>query len=530
MHVLIIGAYGSAGVAAAERLAEHVGDEIDRLTLVDDGDPGGGLCILRGCMPSKEVLSAAAHRYQARRDRRLRGSPPTIDLAEVVAVKNRHVSNFAEHRRAAVHRLAERDGVKFLRGTATFEDDRTVVVTDADAVDEDAGEEPLRFDPDYVIVATGSAQNVPDLDGIEDVDYLTSSDVLDATELPSSGVVLGFGYVGLELVPYLVEAGVEELTVIEHDERPLDEADPAYGDELLDLYREEFGVEILTNTSERSVEPTDDGGVRVYVESDGAGAGGGDDYGDAGYDGEGDDGCDDSCDDCDRGESGDGSDGDTGSHDVGDGVLRAIEADALFAFTGRRPSLDRLGLENTALEPGPGWVDETMRAVDDERVFVVGDANGKEPILHVAKEQGFTAADNVLAVARGEPLVEYRPLHPHVIFSGATVYPYARVGHAEWTAEEAGLDYVAVTREASDDGVFKTKEAPRGHATLIVDAVDGTVLGYQGLHYHADVMAKTMQVVVELGLDVRDLPDRAYHPTTPEILDGLFREAKRKLS
>jgi len=56
------------------------------------------------------------------------------------------------------------------------------------------------------------------------------------------------------------------------------------------------------------------------------------------------------------------------------------------------------------------------------------------------------------------------------------------------------------------------------------------VLGYQGLHYHADAMAKTMQVVVEMELDVREVPDRAYHPTTPEILDGLFRDAAAELS
>ncbi|MFC6726925.1 NAD(P)/FAD-dependent oxidoreductase, partial [Halobium palmae] len=92
-----------------------------------------------------------------------------------------------------------------------------------------------------------------------------------------------------------------------------------------------------------------------------------------------------------------------------------------------------------------------------------------------------------------------------------------------------GLDYVAVAREAEDDGVFATKDVARGRAELVVDADDGTVLGYQGLHYHADVMAKTMQVVIERRMDVRDLPDRAYHPTTPEILDGLFREAAAQL-
>src|SRR6056297_3281490 len=136
MHVLIIGAYGSAGSATAGALASHVGDEIDRLTLVDDGDPGGGLCILDGCMPSKEVLSAGAHRFQARADHRVTDAPD-VDLDAVVETKDEHIHNFAEHRRAAVEMLAERDHVEFVHDTARFVDDRTVRVGD------------LEFVPDY---------------------------------------------------------------------------------------------------------------------------------------------------------------------------------------------------------------------------------------------------------------------------------------------------------------------------------------------------------------------------------------------
>jgi len=458
--VVVIGAYGSAGVAAAERLADAGVD----LTLVDDGEPGGGLCILRGCMPSKEVLSATAHRYQARHDHRLAGDPPPVDLEAVVQTKDGHVADFAAHRRAAVDALAERDHVEFRHETARFIDDRTVQI----------GED--RFTPDYVVVATGSTVDVPDLPGLDSVDYWTSNDVLDATSLPESGVVMGFGYVGLELVPYLGEAGMDEVTVIEHDDRPLDEADPVYGDTLLDLYQAEFGIEILTNTYEESVESTEQG-VRLHV----------------------------------------------------DGPVDSVEADVLFLFTGRRPAVDSLGLEVTSLEVDDGWVQSTMQARDDDRIFVVGDVNGREPILHVAKEQGLTAAENLLAHAAGQPVEPYEHIHHHVVFSGAAVYPYARVGMTGQQAAETDRDVVVATREASDDGIFKTKAVPRGRATLIADATDGTVMGYQGLHYHADSMAKTMQVIVELGLDVRELPDRAYHPTLPEILDGLFREASERI-
>lgn len=464
-HVTILGAYGSAGVAVAEDLLDV--EDIE-LTLIDDGDPGGGLCILRGCMPSKEVLSAAAHRYQARADDRLSGPPPTVDLSQVYETKQEHVLGFAEHRRKAVHRMADRDNVQFIHGTASFVDDHTVSVNDE------------TIHADYVVIATGSSVNIPDLPGIADVDYMTSADVLDATSFPDSGIIMGFGYVGLELAPYLSEVADMDITVIEHDDRPLDEADASFGDEILDLYRQEFNIEILTNTDERSVGPSADGGVEVTVERD---------WG-----------------------------------------LEMIRADELFLFTGRTPNIDQLNLANTSLKYQPGWVNDTMQSAADERIFVVGDANGKEPILHVAKEQGYKAAKNILAHRAGEPLEAYENTTHHVVFSGLGIYPYARVGHTAATATEAGLDVVIATRAASDDGVFKTKDTPHGHATLVVDAMDGTVLGYQGLHYHADVMAKTMQVVIELDLDVRELPDRAFHPTTPEILDGLFREASDKLA
>ncbi|MEF8778934.1 MAG: FAD-dependent oxidoreductase, partial [Natronomonas sp.] len=126
-HVVIVGAYGSAGVAVAERLADD--PEIE-LTLVDDGEPGGGLCILRGCMPSKEVLSAAEHRFSARHDDRLAGPLPDIDLEAVVERKDDHTSNFAAHRRAAVERLSEEDAVSFIHDTARFVDDGRLAVGD----------------------------------------------------------------------------------------------------------------------------------------------------------------------------------------------------------------------------------------------------------------------------------------------------------------------------------------------------------------------------------------------------------------
>jgi pyruvate/2-oxoglutarate dehydrogenase complex dihydrolipoamide dehydrogenase (E3) component len=275
-------------------------------------------------------------------------------------------------------------------------------------------------------------------------------------------------------VPYLTEAGGMDLTVVEHDDRPLDQVAPAFGEAALALYREEFDVTIPTNVYEKRVEATDDG-VRLVLD--------------------------------------------------GPGGERVVEGDQLFCFTGREPAVDRVEIGAAGLEQCEGWVEDTMQARNNERVFVVGDANGKEPILHVAKEQGVQAAENILAHARGDPLKPYENVTHRVMFTGLGVYPFARVGHTPESAREAGHEVAVATRQAADDGVFKAKDVPRGLAKLVVDQTDGTVLGYQGLHFHADAMAKTMQVIVELGLDVRAVPDRAYHPTTPEIIDGLLRDA-----
>ncbi|HKL29794.1 MAG TPA: NAD(P)/FAD-dependent oxidoreductase [Natrialbaceae archaeon] len=462
-HVAIVGAYGSAGVAVANDLADEPDVE---LTLIDDGDPGGGLCILRGCMPSKEVLSAAEHRFAARRDHRLTGDLPDVDVEEVVETKDEHISGFAEHRRSNVATLAERENVEFIHDTAEFVGDRKLAVGDR------------TIEPDYVVIGTGSDVNLPPIPGIEDAPVNTSAEVLDATEFEDSGIVIGLGYIGLELVPYLSEAADMDLTVLEMLPRALIEGDEPFGDEVVEFYREHFDMDIHLSAQTQEIETTEDG-VRAHVELE-------------------------------------------------DGEETTFEADQLFAFTGRKPSLDKLNVDATSLSPGEGWVRDTMQAADDERVFVVGDANGREPILHVAKEEGFTAAENVLRHRDGESLVEYENVHHHVVFSGLGVLPFARVGHSAESAEEAGIDHHVVTTDASSDGVFKAKDVADGLARLVV-AEDGTVLGYQGLHYHADVMAKTMQLAVEMELDVREIPDRAYHPTTPEILDSLLSDAAAKV-
>ena len=456
--VAIIGAYGSAGVAAAQTLAE---DPDVSLSLIDGGPPGG-LCILDGCMPSKDILSVGAHRHEALADERLAGEL-TIDIDAIVDRKDEHVADFARHREAAVHSLAEQENVTLFNEHARFVDNRILDVGDT------------RLEPDYVVIATGSTVNIPAIPGIDAVDTWTSKDVLDARSFPETGIVLGFGAIGLELVPYLADIGGMDLTVIEHDDRPLDNAPPKLGEWVLEYYEDAYGVDILTETWEQSLVRNTDGSASLTV---------------------------------------DGPDG-----------IDSVDGDVVFLFTGRTPAIDGLGLSQTALEHRYGWVSATMQSVDDEQIFIVGDANGERPILHNAKEEGFLAGRNILAHAADEPLERYSPIPHQVIFSGLGTYPFVQVGTLPSEAPEA----IVTHRSASDDGVFRVKGVAEGHASLVVEST-GRIIGYTGIHHHADVMAKTMQIIIERGLHVWDVPDRAFHPTTPEILDGLLRDASERLN
>lgn len=461
MKIAVLGAYGSAGVATASRLSDELGQEVDKLYLIDGGQPGG-LCILDGCMPSKAVLSSAKHAHDANKDPRV-NADAHIDLEETIEHKDNHIQSFARHRRDGVRSIAEDDRVELVEENAEFLSEDELSLSDGRIVD-----------VDYTVIATGSKLNVPDLPGLEEVDFVSSSDLLDMKSLPESVAVMGFGAIGMEMSAYLASAGVD-VTVVEHDEAPIDNGSEQFGLELMNIYREEFGINILTEVYEESVENVDDG-VRLNLEN---------------------------------GES--------------------IVAEELCLFTGRVPNVGSLGLENLGVSTGVDWYSQDLSVDNTDTVYVAGDATGDRMLLHIAKEQGNLVAENILAQHKGQDTEQYSSPEHVVYFSGNGKYPFARYGITGDEAEDRD-DLIRISRRASDDGIFSLKEADHGLACMVVEEDTGIIRGYEGLHLHSDVMLKTMQVLVDSQADVRDVPSRAYHPTTPEILDGLFREASESVS
>ncbi|MFO0771031.1 MAG: FAD-dependent oxidoreductase [Nitrospiraceae bacterium] len=225
--VVIIGG-GSAGYAAA-RVARDAGADV---AIVDSG-PLGGLCILRGCMPTKAILRSAEVAALSRRGPEFGLAPmtPRADLAAVVDRKNRLVQEFAADRIASLH------DPKF-----TLYESRAEFLSPAELL---VGAE--RVTAGSFVIATGSTISQVPIPGLEEIGYLTSDTALDIRRPPASLVVLGGGPVAVEFAQFFARIGTSVI-LIQRSPTLLSDMDEDVGHALAAALRME-GLEVLTGIS-----------------------------------------------------------------------------------------------------------------------------------------------------------------------------------------------------------------------------------------------------------------------------------------
>lgn len=237
---------GSAGYSAAVTAR----DLRKSVAVVDGIGPLAGLCILRGCMPSKTLLRSAeiAHLVRHAPDLGIESGPPTVNFANVMARKRRIIKEFADDRVLGIEKFP------LFRGDAKFLSPAELQVGSA------------RIRARKYLVATGSIINIPDIPGLAESGYITSDDVLELDALPSSVVVLGGGPTACELGQYLARLGVET-TLVQRSKSLLSREDLDIG-ACLQKYMEEDGIRVITGATVRSVERVG-GGKRVNLEGSG---------------------------------------------------------------------------------------------------------------------------------------------------------------------------------------------------------------------------------------------------------------------
>lgn len=234
--LIVIGG-GSGGYAAA-RTAREV---CERVAIVDGAKELGGLCILRGCMPSKTLIYSAEVLHLAQKAK-LFGLDIPLAVADMKGIherKNRHIEDFASYRQEQL----QSERFTLFRSYAKFSGAREITLNDGTVLT-----------ADKFVIATGSQVNFPAVPGLDEVPVWTSDDVLELDNSPESVLVLGGGIVACELAQFLARTGTKVIQV-QRSSRILKEASEKAAHVVEQAFRDE-GIELFTGTALKKIEKT----------------------------------------------------------------------------------------------------------------------------------------------------------------------------------------------------------------------------------------------------------------------------------
>lgn len=454
---LVLGG-GSAGYAAA-RTAHDLGLTV---AVIDGARELGGLCILRGCMPSKTLIESANRFRSMRRAEEfgLRASGLAIRTDEIIARKRHLIGEFADYRRGQLE-----DGrFDLIRGTAAFRGKDSVGVTPI------GGGDPFAVTFRSCLIATGSVVTRLPVPGLEEAGYWTSDEILDATSLPESFIVLGGGAIALEMACYLEGLG-KRVDVIQRSDHLLSTSDTDIAESLEKALQGRESFSLHTGTRLVRVEKSGAGGKTVFFEQD--------------------------------------------------SELRSVTADEILQAVGRVPNTRTLEAKAAGLklEEGSGRVlCEPDQSTSVPGIFAAGDVCGPHEIVHIAIEQGEIAAHNA-AIHLGKvdgPVkrIDYR-LKLLGIFTDPQV---ATVGLSEKEAAEAGKTVAVATYPFDDHGKSMVMGETHGFVKLIADTATGEILG--GAVVGPEAVELIHEIVVAMAFratagQLLRIPH--YHPTLSEI-------------
>ena len=442
--LVIIGA-GPGGYAAAFLAA----DKGMKVTLIDAAERPGGTCLFVGCIPSKALLHAAKLITDARDAAHLgvHFGPPKIDLGGVRGHGTKVVDTLSKN----LADLCKRRKVEYVKARAAFADSQTLQLDDGSR---------RRFR--HCVVATGSVPIVPPAWDLKSPRVMDSTAALKLDEVPGSLLVIGGGYIGLEL-GYVYAALGSKVTVVELTDGLL----PGVDRELVRPLQgrlEKLFDKIYLNTKVVQLADTRKG-VKVTLEGE----------------------------------------------EVAD---KQPVFDRVLVSVGRRPSSRGLGLENTKVqvdEKGFLKVDERRRTAD-ERIFAIGDVAGEPMLAHKASHEGKL----VVEVIAGEAAVWDHRAVPAVVFTDPEI---AWCGLTETEAKKQGREVKAARFPWAASGRAATLGRTEGLTKLIVDPETDRVLGVGIVGPGAGEMIAEGVLAVEMAASARDLVLSIHpHPTLTETL------------
>ena len=443
--LLVIGA-GPGGYVAAIRAAQHG----LKVACVEKRATLGGTCLNVGCIPSKALLHGS-HFYEEANSGKLAKFGVTIkgvelDLPALIAEKDKAVKELT----GGIEMLFRKNKVTWLKGQARFLDKKTVEVDGQKITAKD------------IIIATGSEPtSLPGVTPDGEV-IITSTEALTLPKVPGHLVVIGGGYIGLEMGSVWRRLGAK-VTVVEFAERIVPAMDIEVANAFAKVLKKQ-GLEIMTATKVTGVTRKGAGAV-VTVEP------------------------------------------------VAGGEPQEIAADIVLLSTGRRPNTDGLDIEVTGLVLDKGRIPINHDfSTSVPGLWAIGDVVEGPMLAHKAEDEGVAAADNIAGL-NGHV---NRDVIPAVVYTDPEV---ATVGRTEEELKKAGIAYKVGKFPFAANSRAKTNRDTEGFVKVLADATTDRILGVHIIGPMAGTMIAEAALAMEFGASSEDLALTCHaHPTHPEAL------------
>jgi len=442
---------GSAGYAAA-RTAAAAGL---KTVVIEGGHEVGGLCILRGCMPTKALLYAAEVKHLAEHAETwgVRAGKVDFDFTKVMARKNAQIKDFAGFR---AQQLAG-GKFKFIRANARFVDAHTVELTP----ERRHSRKIATLAAKYFVIATGSSVAPSPLPALDKAGFITSDDAVALKKLPRSLIILGGGAIACEFAQFFTRFGVK-VTLIQRSKHILKEFDSDAGGTIETVFRRE-AVQVFTGTKLLDAKRHGKSKIVIFEQN---------------------------------------------------GRRISVSADEILFALGRVPNTASLNLDAAGVTTENGRiVTNNKMQTNRPHIFAAGDCTGPHEIVHIAIQQGETAVHNLIK-PESPRRMDYRLLIS-VVFTEPQV---AFVGLTEKEAKARGIKFIAASYPFNDHGKSLIMEAKDGFVKLLANPKSGEILGgacvgpLGGELVHEIVAAMAGRMTVQ---ELAVMPH--YHPTLAEI-------------
>jgi dihydrolipoamide dehydrogenase len=454
MHSPLVVLGGGPGGYAAAFLAADEGMDV---TIVESEAKLGGTCLLRGCIPSKALLHVAKVMFEVAElgdEWGVQYGDAKIDIDVVRERKNKVISNLT----GGLQQLAKRRNVTVIRARGTFENSTTLLLEGDDpSIPEDG---KLTFD--HCVLATGSTPAMPPSFAIGSDRVMDSTGALELADIPKRLLVIGGGYIGLEMGTVYANLG-SEVSVVEWTDKLLPGADRDLVRPLEKHLNKLFDKRIFLNTKVGSVAEVDN---QIEVTFEGPGKFG---------------------------------------HERFDRVLVSV---------GRRPTSRGIGLENTQVVVNErGFVDcDSQQKTADPHILAIGDVAGDPMLAHKATHEGRVAVEVIL----GKPAAFDKAAIPAVVFTDP------EIAWAGLTEDEAKRDGIAVSVETypwAASGRAQAIGRTEGLTKWLVDPETHRVLGCGIVGSGAGELIAEAVLAIEMGCEVLDITESVHpHPTLSETL------------